>query len=197
MQEKNISFQGLKGAYSDLACRKFYKNFNTIPCETFEEAIEIVENKKADLALIPVENNIAGRVADMHGLLQSIKLKIVAEHYLRIEHNLLAKKNSSLNDIKYVYSHNHALSQCKKSIKKWGFRPVNFMDTAGAAKFISETKEPKNAAIASELASDIYDLKIVKRNIEDNKNNMTRFLVFSKKQLSIDEKKKNYHNRHF
>ena len=140
MQQKKISFQGLKGAFSDLACKKFYKKFVTVPCETFEETIEAVDKKEADLALIPVENNIAGRVADMHSLFQSIKLKIIAEHYLRIEHNLLINKNSLLKNVKFVYSHIHALSQCKKNIKKWKLKPINFMDTAGAAQFISKKK---------------------------------------------------------
>ncbi len=190
MHQKKISFQGLKGAFSDLACKKFYKKFVTVPCETFEETIEVVDKKEADLALIPVENNIAGRVADMHSLFQSIKLKIIAEHYLRIEHNLLINKNSLLKNVKFVYSHIHALSQCKKNIKKWKLKPINFMDTAGAAKFISKKRDNRNAAIASKLASDIYDLKISKRNIEDNKNNVTRFLVFSRKQFEVDIKKK-------
>ena len=180
MKTKKISFQGLKGAYSDLACNKFYKEYVPLPCTTFEQALEEVSNKSASLAMIPVENNIAGRVADMHVLLQSLKLKIIAEHYLKIEHNLMVRTNNKLKNIKFAYSHAHALSQCKKKLEEFGLKPMTHLDTAGAAKFISESYDDKNAAIASSLAAKIYDLKIIKKNIEDEKNNITRFLVFSK-----------------
>ena len=190
MSKKIISFQGLQGAHSDLVCRKFYKSFQTLPCNTFEQAISSVERGMASYALIPVENNIAGRVADMHFLLEKINLKIIAEHYVKIEHHLLGNKKSSLKEIKKVLSHIHALSQCKNSIKKFKLEAVNFIDTAGAAKFISEKKDITLAAVASELASKIYDLKILKKNFEDSKKNITRFLVFSKncKEISIKRK---------
>ena len=110
MEKKKISFQGLKGAYSDLACRKFYHEYETYPCSTFEQTLEAVNKNKAELALIPVENNIAGRVADMHVLLQSLKLRIVAENYLKIEHNLLITKDNNLKNIKYVYYHSKNLN---------------------------------------------------------------------------------------
>ena len=142
------------------------------------------------MALIPVENNIAGRVADMHLLLEKINLKIVAEHYHKIEHHLMTKKNINLSNIQKVFSHIHALNQCKKNIKKLNISPVNFIDTAGAAKYISETKTSDSAAIASKLASKIYNLKIVKNNMQDSKNNITRFLVFSKKSKKIGLNKK-------
>ena len=188
--KKKISFQGLQGAFSDLVCRKFYKSYETLPCNTFEQTIDAVQKNLAEIALIPVENNIAGRVADMHFLLEKISLKIVAEHYHKIEHHLMAKKNSSLDDIKNVYSHIHALSQCRKKILKNKLNPVNFIDTAGAAKFVSENEESSHAAIASDLASQIYKLKILIRNFQDSKNNITRFLVFSKKSMKINKKKK-------
>jgi len=190
MPKRYISFQGLHGAYSDLVCRKFYKDYLTLPCNSFEEAISAVENKKADVALIPVENNIAGRVADMHFLLEKINLKIVAEHYHKIEHHLMTRDNINLSKIKKVFSHIHALNQCKKNIRKLNISPVNFIDTAGAAKYISETKTTNSAAIASKLASEIYNLKIVKNNMQDSKNNITRFLVFSKKSKKIGLDKK-------
>ena len=100
MSKKIVSFQGLDGAYSDLVCKKFYSDFNTLPCNTFQKTLDAVANGAADLAIIPVENNIAGRVADMHFLLEKIELKIVAEHYHKIEHHLMAKKNCNLKDIK-------------------------------------------------------------------------------------------------
>lgn len=190
MSKKIISFQGLQGAYSDLVCRKFYKSFQTLPCNTFEQAISSVERGIASYALIPVENNIAGRVADMHFLLEKINLKIIAEHYEKIEHHLLGNKKSSLKEIKKVFSHIHALSQCKKSIKKFKLEAVNFIDTAGAAKFISEKKDKTLAAVGSELASKIYNLKILRKNFEDSKKNITRFLVFSKNCKEINIKRK-------
>ena len=190
MPKKYISFQGLHGAYSDLVCRKFYKDYLTFPCDSFEEAISAVEKKKAELALIPVENNIAGRVADMHFLLEKINLKIVAEHYHKIEHHLMTKKNLNFSKIKRVFSHVHALNQCRESIKKLKIKPFNFIDTAGAAKYISESDLEDSAAIASKLASEIYHLKIIKENVQDSKNNITRFLVFSRQSKNIDLKKK-------
>jgi len=190
MSKNIISFQGLQGAYSDLVCRKFYKSFQPLPCNTFEQAINSVERGMASYALIPVENNIAGRVADMHFLLENINLKIIAEHYVKIEHHLLANKKSSLKEIKKVFSHIHALSQCKNSIKKFKLEAVNFIDTAGAAKFISEKKDKTLAAVGSELASKIYNLKILKKNFEDSKKNITRFLVFSKNCKEINIKRK-------
>ena len=185
MSKKIVSFQGLEGAYSDLVCRQFYKDFKTLPCQTFQKTLDVVSKGIADLALIPVENNIAGRVADMHILLENLKLKIVAEHYHKVEHHLMSKKTSSLKNIKKVYSHIHALSQCKNNIKKLKLDPIIFMDTAGAAKFVKDNKDHDVAAIASRLASQIYDLKILKRNFEDKKENITRFLVFSKTEKKI------------
>ena len=126
----------------------------------------------------------------MHVLLQSLKLRIVAENYLKIEHNLLITKDNNLKNIKYVYSHTHAISQCKNNLKLLGFNPVNHIDTAGAAKFVSGCKEKENAAIASLLAAEIYNLKVIKKNIEDKKNNVTRFLTFSKKSAQVNLRKK-------
>ena len=190
MKKKIISFQGLEGAYSDLVCRKYYKGYETIPCYSFEQAINTVEKRKAEIALIPVENNIAGRVADMHFLLENINLKVIAEHYHKIEHHLMTKRNLKLTDVKKVFSHIHALGQCKNNIRKLKLQANNFIDTAGAAKFVSESSDNNVAAIASKLASEIYDLKIIKNNFQDSKNNITRFLVFSRKSKRISTKKK-------
>ena len=190
MSKKIISFQGLEGAYSDLVCRKYYKGYETIPCYSFEQAINTVERKEAEIALIPVENNIAGRVADMHFLLENINLKVIAEHYHKIEHHLMTKRNLKLTDVKKVFSHIHALGQCKNNIRKLKLQANNFIDTAGAAKFVSESSDNNVAAIASKLASEIYDLKIIKKNFQDAKNNITRFLVFSRKSKKISTKKK-------
>lgn len=190
MAEKIISFQGIRGAYSELVCKKFYKDYETLPCDTFQKTLDVVTNGMAELAMIPVENNIAGRVADMHFLLENVKLKVVAEYYHKIEHCLLANKRNSIKNITKVLSHTHALGQCKNNIKKLKFTAINFMDTAGAAKFVKENNDFKLSAIASTLAAKIYDLKILKKSFADKKENITRFLVFSKTGNALNIKGK-------
>ncbi len=190
MENKKVSFQGLSGAYSDLVCRELYKDYKTLPCKTFQDTLEAVSRGLAKFAIIPVENNIAGRVADMHFLLENIKLKIVAEHYQKVEHHLMTREEVELKKVKKVYSHRHALSQCKNKIKQFKLIPINYMDTAGAAKFIKNSQEKDIAAIASKLASEIYGLKVLKQNFEDKKDNITRFLIFSKKSIELDINKR-------
>ena len=187
---KIISFQGLPGAYSDLVCKKHFAEFDTLPCENFEETFKAVENDKATLAMIPVENSIAGRVSDIHFLIQNTKLKIVAEYYQEIEHCLLSKKQTKLTDLKRIYSHEQALMQCRNTIKEYGIKTVNYLDTAGAAKLVSESKGNDKGAIASSLSAKIYGLKILRSQFQDKKNNTTRFLVFSKESTNISNKKK-------
>ena len=187
---KKVSFQGIHGAYSDLVCRKYYKNYITLPCKTFEDTMNSVANDKAEIAMIPVENSLAGRVTDMHLILQQTQLKIIAEYYHKIEHNLLSKNNAKIQDLLLIYSHEQALAQCKDSIKKLNKTPIKYDDTAGAALFVSKSKSKSNGAIASDLAAKIYKLKILKKNFQDKKNNITRFLVFSKKQKKISSRKK-------
>ena len=190
MKKKIVSFQGIDGAYADLVCRKFYRNYKTLPCETFQKTLDAVSKGFANLALIPVENNIAGRVADMHLLLEKIELKVVAEHYHKVEHHLMSKKNVSLKNINKVYSHTHALSQCRANIEKLKLEPVNYIDTAGAAKFVRDSQDSDISAIASMLASEIYELRILKKNLQDRKDNITRFLVFSKSSPKINMDRK-------
>ena len=190
MKKKIVSFQGIDGAYSDLVCRKFYRTYKTLPCETFQKTLDAVSKGFANLALIPVENNIAGRVADMHLLLEKIELKIVAEHYHRVEHHLMSKKDVSLKNINKVYSHTHALSQCRANIEKLKLEPVNYIDTAGAAKFVRDSEDSDISAIASMLASEIYELRILKKNLQDRRDNITRFLVFSKSSPKINMDRK-------
>ena len=190
MKKKIVSFQGIDGAYSDLVCRKFYRTYKTLPCETFQKTLDAVSRGVANLALIPVENNIAGRVADMHLLLEKIELKIVAEHYHKVEHHLMSKKDVSLKNINKVYSHAHALSQCKANIEKLKLEPVNYIDTAGAAKFVRDSEDSDICAIASMLASEIYELRILKKNLQDSRDNITRFLVFSKSSPKINMDRK-------
>ena len=190
MKKKIVSFQGIDGAYSDLVCRKFYRTYKTLPCETFQKTLDAVSKGFANLALIPVENNIAGRVADMHLLLEKIELKIIAEHYHKVEHHLMSKKDVSLKNINKVYSHTHALSQCRRNIEKLKLEPINYIDTAGAAKFVRDSEDSGVSAIASMLASEIYELRILKKNLQDRRDNITRFLVFSKSSPKINMDRK-------
>ena len=187
---KAISFQGMYGAYSDLVCRKFYKYYKTIPCKTFEETLNAVVSNRSSIAMIPVENSIAGRVADMHLLLEKTNLKIIAEYHHKIEHHLLGKHQSKLRDIQDVYSHVHALTQCKKNILRTKLNPINFIDTAGAASYIANSVKISDGAIASELSAKIYNLTVLKRNMEDSPKNITRFIVFSKEFGTVSIKKK-------
>jgi prephenate dehydratase len=181
-----IAFQGEPGANSDMACRAAFPYMTTLPCPTFDTAMGAVQAGKAELAIIPVENSIAGRVADLHSLLPHTKLKIVAEHFQRVEHCLVALPSASLKSIKTVKSHVQALAQCRNFLKKHRFQPLVHADTAGAAREIAEIGDPKVGAIASSLAARIYDLKVLAKNIEDADHNTTRMLVFSRDQATLD-----------
>ncbi|TAJ82193.1 prephenate dehydratase [Reyranella sp.] len=181
-----IAFQGEPGANSDMACRAAFPYMTTLPCPTFDTAMGAVQAGKAELAIIPVENSIAGRVADLHSLLPHTKLKIVAEHFQRVEHCLVALPGASLKSIKTVKSHVQALAQCRNFLKKHRFQPLVHADTAGAAREIAEIGDPKVGAIASSLAARIYDLKVLAKNIEDADHNTTRMLVFSRDQATLD-----------
>lgn len=180
---KKISFQGDHGAYSDMACRSVFPDYETVPCVDFETAISAVHEGKADLAMLPIDNSIAGRVADIHRLLPESKLHIIGEFFQPIHHCLLGTKDSSIVDVQSVHSHIHALPQCRTIIRKLKLKPCTHSDTAGAARFISEMNDKAHAAIASKLAAEIYDLQILKENIEDMEHNTTRFLVMSPKPV--------------
>jgi prephenate dehydratase len=175
-----IAFQGAPGAYSDLACRQVYPQLTTLPCETFEDAIAAVRDRAAGLAMLPIENSIAGRVADIHHLLPDSGLYIIAEHFQRVNHHLLALTGASLKGLKVVRSHVQALSQCRGLIRALGLKSVVAADTAGAAAEIAEHGDRSEAAIASELAGEIYGLVSLKENIEDAEHNTTRFLVMAR-----------------
>lgn len=175
-----ISFQGEPGANSDMACRASFPDMTTLPCPTFETAMAAVQAGKAKLAMIPVENSIAGRVADLHSLLPHTRLKIVAEHFQRVEHCLVVLPGASLKSITTVKSHVQALAQCRNYLKKHKLQPLVHADTAGAAREIAEIGDPRVGAIASSLAARIYGLKVLAKNIEDADHNTTRMLVFSR-----------------
>ena len=179
---KKISFQGELGAYSHLACQNCFSGCEVIPCKTFEEALSAVVEDKVEMAMIPVENTVAGRVADIHTLLGNSSLKIYAEHFERVRHQLVTKKESEISDLKYIRSHSMGIGQCKKVIDELSLTSIIMADTAGSAKYISEEGNKHDSAIASNLAAEIYDLKIIRENIEDDKNNTTRFLIMSKSQ---------------
>jgi prephenate dehydratase len=177
-----IAFQGEPGAYSDLACRQVFPRLQTLPSETFEDAIAAVRGGKAALGMLPIENSVAGRVADIHHLLPDSGLHIIGEHYQRVNHHLLAVKGAKLSDLKIVRSHVHALSQCRKLIRALGLKAEVAADTAGAAAEIARRGDKSVAAIASELAGKVYGLTSLKKNIEDAGHNTTRFLIMASKE---------------
>ena len=175
-----ISFQGEPGANSDTASRNVYPDMEPLPCPTFEDALNAVQIGKADLAMIPIENTLAGRVADIHYLLPESKLHIVGEYFLPIHFQLMVLPGVKREEITSVHSHIHALGQCRKYIRKNGWKGVVAGDTAGAAKLVSELKDRTMAALAPKLAAELYGLDILERNVEDTDSNVTRFVVLTK-----------------
>ena len=193
MKEKiKIAFQGEKGAYSHLASLEIFPKAEVKACPTFEEAFRLAKENSEYKIVIPIENSLAGRVADIHYLIPKYKLQIHAEHFQKVRHNLLGTKDSRIEDIKTVRSHSQALGQCQKMILSNNLKPIVSADTAGSAKFIAEKKDKTDSAIASELAAKIYDLKILKTNIEDETENITRFLIMGKNSSHPENKGKKY-----
>lgn len=176
----SIAFQGLPGAYSHLACRNAFPAMQPLPCATFEDAFAAVREGRARYAMIPIDNSVAGRVADVHHLLPYSGLHIISEHFERINHHLLAPKGASLDTIATVESHVHALGQCRNLIRQLGLKVIVGADTAGAAAELAKTGDVTRAAIASELAAEIYGLESLKANIEDAEHNTTRFVVLAR-----------------
>ena len=177
-----IAFQGAPGAYSDLACRHAFPQLKTLPCTQFEDAFAAVRDNRAALGMIPIENSLAGRVADIHHLMPNSGLYIIGEHFEPVHHHLLAIPGTTLDRIKIVRSHVHALGQTRSFQRKHGLTPVVAIDTAGAAAELAESRDPTVAAIASELAGQIYGLQSLAQNIEDEAHNTTRFLVMSRSE---------------
>ena len=178
--KKIIAFQGAKGAYSDLACHAVFPGDDTLPCLSFDDAFGAVVEGKAHLAMIPVENSVAGRVADVHHLLPDGGLSIVGEHYQPVVHHLLALPGAKLGDIREAHSHVQALSQCRDYLREKNIRPVVTTDTAGAAAELTKIGDKSIAAIASELAGKIYGLQSLAVDIASLRNNTTRFLILSR-----------------
>jgi prephenate dehydratase len=177
---KKVAFQGEPGAYANLAAREAISHAQAIPKPSFEEAIEAAHSGETDLVIIPVENSLIGRIADIHHLLPHSGLHIVGEHFLPIRHQLLGLQNAKLDDIKSVYSQAPALAQCRGIIRTRKLVTHNWYDTAGSAKHIAELGDPSAAAIASTLAGEFYGLKVLKADVEDEHHNMTRFLIMSR-----------------
>ena len=180
-----IAYQGEPGANSHIACLEVHPEMEPMACRTFEDVFAAVESGEAELAMIPVENTVAGRVADIHHLIPRSNLFIVGEHFLPVHHQLMAPKGATLEGLKTVHSHVHALGQCRSLIRRLGLEAVIAADTAGAAREVAELNDPTRAAIAPALAAEIYGLEILQENIEDEAHNTTRFLIMARKPLDI------------
>jgi len=182
---RTIAFQGQPGAYSHLACREYFPDMIPMPTAAFEDTFAAVTSGKAKLAMIPIENSVAGRVADIHRIMPDSGLHITGERFLRVNHHLLAPKGATLKSIRRVHSHVHALGQCGRFLRRHGLEAVVHADTAGAAADIAASGDPTEAAIASELAGEVYGLKSIRANIEDAEHNTTRFVVMSRKPVRV------------
>ena len=181
-----IAYQGQPGANSDMACRAVHPEMEPMPCPSFEDVFAAVRGGEARLAMIPIENSAAGRVADIHHLLPESELHIIAEHFQPVYHHLLGVKGAKTADLKIVSSHHQALSQCRETIRALGLDPQVHADTAGAAKDLAANPDPTHAAIASDLAAEIYDLDILQRNMEDHTHNTTRFIIMAREPNDPD-----------
>ena len=185
-----IAFQGEPGANSHIACRQAYPDYEPLPCATFEDAFAAVRSGRAALGMIPIDNSVAGRVADIHHLMPASQLHIVAEWFLPVQHQLVAPKRATLRTIKTVESHVHALGQCRKVIRALGVRPIVAADTAGAAREVAEAGDVTRAALATKLAAKIYGLRILRKNVADSKHNTTRFVVLARESKWASRKEK-------
>jgi len=193
MSEKiKVAFQGEKGAYSHLACQEIFPNVDAVACPTFEQAFQLAKDNSEYKIVIPIENSLAGRVADIHYLIPKYKLQIHAEHFQKVTHNLLGVKGSKLKDVKTVRSHAQALGQSQKFISNNKLTSIISADTAGSAKYVSEKKDKSEGAIASDLAAKIYNLDILKTNVEDEIGNVTRFFVMGSDPKHPEFKDKKY-----
>ena len=176
---KRIAFQGEAGANSQMACQEALPGLEPIPCPTFEEAFAAVDEGRADLAMIPIENSVFGRIADIHHLLPESGLYIIGEHFFRVRHQLMAPRGATLEGLKTVYSQLPALGQCRKLIAELGLTPISAADTAGSARYVAERNDPTEAALATSLAAEIYGLDVLRADVEDAGHNTTRFVIMS------------------
>jgi prephenate dehydratase len=183
---RKIAFQGELGANSHIACNDAFPDMEPMPCRTFEDCFSAVETEEADLAMIPLENTIAGRVGDIHYLLPNTSLQIISEYYLPIRHQLMALPGVSLSDVESARSHIMGLGQCRDFLREHGIEMITAADTAGAAREVSESGDMTLAAIASRLAADVYGLDILAEDIEDAEHNTTRFVVMAREPSDLD-----------
>ena len=181
-----IGFQGEPGAYSHLACQEAYPAMETVPYASFEDTFAGAQSGEVDLVMIPIENSLGGRVADIHHLLPESNLHIVAEHFQSVQHHLLVVPGATLDGIRHVESHAQALAQCRRFVRDLRAQPVMTADTAGAARHVAERRDPRVAAIASDLAGEIYGLEALHARIEDHHANTTRFVVMAREPIRPD-----------
>ncbi len=177
---RRIAYQGEPGANSHIVCQEHYPDLEALPCASFEDVFAAVGSGEAELAMIPIDNSIAGRVADIHHFLPGSGLHIIAEHFLRIRFHLMAVPGASLESIRTVHSHVHALGQCRRIIREHGLTPLISGDTAGAAREVAEAADPSQASISPPLAAQIYGLDVLATDVEDEDHNTTRFVVLSR-----------------
>ncbi len=186
--ENSIAFQGVPGAYGHLSCSTVFPDMEAIACDTFADALAMVRNEEAKYAMIPIENSLGGRVADIHHLLPESGLYTIGEHFQSVQHQLLGVAGAKLSDIKSVHSHEQALSQCRNFTRELKIEPIIHYDTAGSAKMVAELDDISQASIASSLAGEIYKLEVIRERVEDRLGNTTRFLIMSRKRLDPDVK---------
>ena len=186
-----IAYQGIPGSYSESCVKRNYPECETISCKTFDECFEMAGSDSGIRAIIPESNKTTGNIG-IEYLIFKFRLNIYAEHFYKISHNLLGIKGSKIDNIKDVYSHAQALSQSSNYIKKNNLTEQVRADTAGSAKFVSETKDKTKAAIASILSAEIYDLEVIDKDIQDNKENFTRFLLMGKDIMQPEKDDKSY-----
>src|SRR3954467_5367097 len=179
---KKIAFQGEPGANSHLAIVEAYPDAEPLPCATFEDALAAISSGEAELGMIPIENSIAGRVADIHHLLPASGLFIIGEWFLPIRHQFMAPRGATLADIRTVESHVHALGQCRNIIRKMGIKPIVAADTAGSARIVAERGDKSCASLASRLAAQNYRRAILAEDVEDETHNTTRFVVLAREE---------------
>lgn len=186
MNSKRIAFQGEAGANSHIACQEACPDHEPVACGTFEDALAAVADRKVDLAMIPIENSVAGRVADIHHLIPEADLYMIGEHFLRVRHQLLGVAGTSLASVKTVHSHVHALGQCRNIISELGLKAVVAADTAGSARELAESGDKTRSAIATSLAAEIYGLETLRANVEDEDHNTTRFVLMAADPADAD-----------
>ena len=183
---RKVAFQGELGAYSHMACTRVFPEHEALPCRSFREALRAVSSQQADVCLVPTENSVAGRVAELHRLLPEMTLHMVAEHFQPIRHTLMTRPGVSVKTVKEAWSHPQALAQCRKTLETMGITPITHPDTAGSARLLRDSTETTVGVIASEHAADIYGLQVVADNLQDQDHNMTRFIALRNSPLAVE-----------